>query len=238
MQVVYPDGSQETVYAAVTVNPTAQADTFTPQGQTTEAVVGTSAPEARSAISNVVDLPGDATYTWEKAPSTDNVGDVPAVVVVTYPDGSVDRVPVTVRITPAPTKPLNQTNDPAGQDQTVNLGDTPVARASIANTDDMPAGTFYRFESPVDTSTSGDKQAYVIVTYPDDTVDRVPVTVHVRSQAEQFDPSGTQQTVDNGAEVDPEASISNAGDLPEGTTFTFESPVDTRRPAPRTRWCW
>jgi len=230
VQVVYPDGSQETVYAAVTVKPTPQADTFTPQGQTTEAVVGTSVPEARSAIANVADLPGDATYTWEEAPSTDKVGDVPAVVVVTYPDGSVDRVPVTVRITPAPTKPLNQTNDPAGQDQTVNLGDTPVARASIANADDMPAGTFYRFESPVDTSTSGDKQAYVIVTYPDDTVDRVPVTVHVRSQAEQFDPSGTQQTVDNGAEVDPEASISNAGDLPEGTTFEFEKAPDTTTP--------
>ena len=230
VQVVYPDGSQETVFAKVTVTPPQQAEEFTPQGQTTEAVVGTSVPEARSAIANVADLPGDATYSWETPPSTDKEGDFPAVVLVTYPDGSVDRVPVTVRITPAPAKPLNQTNDPAGQDQTVNLGDTPTARASIANADDMPAGTFFAFETPVDTSTSGAKQAVVLVTYPDDTVDRVEVTVHVRTQAEQFDPSGQPQTVDNGAEVDPKASISNASELPEGTTFAFEDAPDTSTP--------
>ena len=230
VQVVYPDGSQETVFAKVTVTPPQQAEEFTPQGQTTEAVVGTSVPEARSAIANVADLPGDATYSWETPPSTDKEGDFPAVVLVTYPDGSVDRVPVTVRITPAPAKPLNQTNDPAGQDQTVNLGDTPTARASIANADDMPAGTFFAFETPVDTSTSGAKQAVVLVTYPDDTVDRVEVTVHVRTQAEQFDPSGQPQTVDNGAEVDPKASISNASELPEGTTFEFEDAPDTSTP--------
>ena len=230
VQVVYPDGSQETVFAKVTVTPPPQAEEFTPQGQTTEAVVGTSVPEARSAIANVADLPADATYSWETPPSTDKEGDFPAVVLVTYPDGSVDRVDVTVRITPEPVKPLNQTNDPAGQDQTVNLGDTPTARASIANADDMPAGTFFAFETPVDTSTSGAKPAVVLVTYPDDTVDRVEVTVHVRTQAEQFDPSGQPQTVDNGAEVDPKASISNASELPEGTTFAFEDAPDTSTP--------
>ena len=230
VQVVYPDGSQETVFAKVTVTPPPQAEEFTPQGQTTEAVVGTAVPEARSAIANVVDLPADATYSWETPPSTDKEGDFPAVVLVTYPDGSVDRVEVTVRITPAPAKPLNQTNDPAGQDQTVNLGDTPTARASIANADDIPAGTHFTYETPVDTSTSGAKQAVVLVTYPDDTVDRVEVTVHVRTQAEQFDPSGQPQTVDNGAEVDPKASISNASELPEGTTFEFEDAPDTSTP--------
>ncbi|MBF0806932.1 MULTISPECIES: Rib/alpha-like domain-containing protein, partial [unclassified Streptococcus] len=114
---------------------------------------------------------------------TETAGDKPAVVVVTYPDGSQDKVPVTVKVEEAPKQA--DSNEPTPADQTVKVGETPSAEKSISNLPSLPAGTTVSFESPVDTETAGDKPAVVVVTYPDGSQDKVPVTVKVEEAPKQ-----------------------------------------------------
>ncbi|WP_368401512.1 Rib/alpha-like domain-containing protein, partial [Streptococcus oralis] len=129
------------------------------------------------------------------------------------------------------------THEPKGKDQTVKTGETPKAEDSIANIPDLPKGTKFEFESPVDTTTPGDKTAKVKVTYPDGSKDEVTVTIHVEKKATDADthePKGKDQTVKTGETPKAEDSIANIPDLPKGTKFEFESPVDTTTPGDKT----
>ena len=71
--------------------------------------------------------------------------------------------------------------------QEVSHNGTPDAGASIEK-GGLPADTTYRWESPVDTSTPGDKPGVVIVHYPDGTEDKVNVIVKVKEQKDEYDP--------------------------------------------------
>ncbi|MEZ7561862.1 Ig-like domain-containing protein, partial [Streptococcus salivarius] len=71
-------------------------------------------------------------------------------------------------------------NDPTAKAQTVTPGSTPNAQDSIGNVADLPSGTTYEFKTPVDTATEGEKDATVVVTYPDGSTDEVPVKVTVK----------------------------------------------------------
>ncbi len=82
-----------------------------------------------------------------------------------------------VTVTAAPTDADKY--DPTGQPINVTVDDTPNAVDGISNAKDMPEGTTYTFKEPVDTTTAGEKDAIVVVTYPDGTTDEVPVKVNV-----------------------------------------------------------
>ncbi|MDW8575774.1 Rib/alpha-like domain-containing protein [Streptococcus suis] len=214
---------------SVTV-PKTQADDFTPKGQDVPAKVGDT-PKAEDGISNKGDLPSGTTYEWKDKPDTTTPGDKPATVVVTYPDGSKDEVPVTVKVT----EPTPQADDftPKGQDVPAKVGDTPKAEDGISNKGDLPSGTTYEWKDKPDTTTPGDKPATVVVTYPDGSKDEVPVTVKVTAptpQADDFTPKGQDVPAKVGDTPKAEDGISNKGDLPSGTTYKWKDEPDTTTP--------
>ncbi|MGI3316634.1 Ig-like domain-containing protein, partial [Staphylococcus chromogenes] len=90
--------------------PPQTADNFTPVGQPIETPVGVT-PDPRDGITNFGELPPDATYNWEVVPNVDTPttpgNPIQAAVIVTYVDGSQDRVevPITVTDTPVATPP-------------------------------------------------------------------------------------------------------------------------------------
>ena len=221
--LVDQDGNETEHTDVVPLKVTDQAGKYDPKGKDQE-VAKNSEPKAEDSIANKDELPEGTKYAWKDAPKTDTSGDKPAVVVVTYPDGSTDEVPVTVKVA----KDQAEQFDPEGKDQEVAKNSEPKAEDSIANKDKLPEGTKYAWKDAPKTDTSGDKPAVVVVTYPDGTTDEVPVTVKVaKDQAEQFDPQGKDQTVETGKKPEPKDNVKDADKLPKGTTFKYKEDPDT-----------
>ncbi len=144
-----------------------------------------------------------------------NTRDKPATAVVTYPDGSKEEVPVKVTVKDPRTDA--EKNEPTAKAQTVTPGSTPNAQDSIGNVSALPSGTTFAYKTPVDTTTEGEKDATVVVTYPDGSKDEVPVKVTVvenPTQADENTPTAKNQTVNIGDTPDAKGSIGNVGDLP------------------------
>ncbi|MGT2775337.1 Rib/alpha-like domain-containing protein, partial [Streptococcus hyovaginalis] len=211
----------------------------------------TSEPAFTDADGNPTTAPADATYaipdtftapagyTVSIAPDTGVVTvtaadgttvetlDVP--VTVTYVDGSTDSTTAKFLLNTDGDGVTDTTdadkNTPEGKDQTVNVGETPKAEDSISNLPDLPDGTTVEFKDPIDTTTPGEKDGTVVVTYPDGSTDEVPVKVTVtdpRTDADKNTPEGKDQTVNVGETPKAEDSISNLPDLPDGTTVEFK----------------
>ena len=226
--VTYPDGSKDEVPVKVTVvDPRTDADKNTPVAKDQTVNLGET-PDAKNSIGNVSDLPSETTFEYKTPVDTTTAGEKDATVVVTYPDGSKDEVPVKVTVKDPRTDA--DKNTPTAKDQTVNIGDTPDAKGSIGNVSDLPSGTKFEYKTPVDTTTAGEKDVTVVVTYPDGSKDEVPVKVTVkdpRTDADKNTPTAKDQTVNIGDTPDAKNSIGNVSDLPSGTTFEFKTPVDT-----------
>ncbi|MDK8245097.1 Rib/alpha-like domain-containing protein, partial [Corynebacterium sp. UMB10321] len=235
--VTYPDGSTDEVPVTVKVAKD-QAEQFDPQGKDQE-VAKNSEPKAEDSIANKEELPEGTKYSWKDAPKTDTSGDKKAVVVVTYPDGSTDEVPVTVKVA----KDQAEQFDPQGKGQTVETGKKPEPKDNVEDADSLPEGTTFAYKKDPDTSTAGDKPVTVIVTYPDGSTDEVQATVKVedpktedpkpqpeqpkKSDADTYDPQGKGQTVETGKKPEPKDNVEDADSLPEGTTFAYKKDPDT-----------
>ena len=193
MQVTYPDGTTETVNVPIEIKAKqtdADKNTPTPKDQTVN--VGET-PNAKDSIGNVGDLPEGTKFEYKTPVDTTTEGEKDATVIVTYPDGSKDEVPVKV-IVKDPRTDADK-NTPVAKDQTVKPGDQPNAKDSIGNVGDLPEGTKFEYKTPVDTTTEGEKDATVIVTYPDGSKDEVPVKVTVKDP--RTDADKNTPTVDN-----------------------------------------
>ena len=226
--MTYPDGSTDEVPVKVIVkDPRTDADKNTPVAKDQTVKPGDQ-PNAKDSIGNVGDLPEGTKFEYKTPVDTTTEGEKDATVVVTYPDGSKDEVPVKV-IVKDPRTDADK-NTPVAKDQTVKPGDQPNAKDSIGNVGDLPSGTKFEYKTPVDTTTEGEKDATVIVTYPDGSKDEVPVKVIVkdpRTDADKNTPVAKDQTVKPGDQPNAKDSIGNVGDLPEGTKFEYKTPVDT-----------
>ncbi|MCC4382910.1 YPDG domain-containing protein, partial [Limosilactobacillus reuteri] len=227
--VTYPDGSKDEVPVTVHVtNPTTDADKYTPEGQDVDTKTGV-VPDPAEGIKNKGDLPDGTKYTWKDTPDVTTAGNKPATVVVTYPDGSKDEVPVTIHVTNPATDADKYT--PEGQDVDTKTGIVPDPAEGIKNKGDLPDGTKYTWKDTPDVTTAGNKPATVVVTYPDGSKDEVPVTIHVTNpttptDADKYTPEGQDVDTKTGVVPDPAEGIKNKGDLPDGTKYTWKETPD------------
>ena len=170
------------------------ADKYTPEGQDVNTKTGV-VPDPAEGIKNKGDLPNGTTYTWKATPDVTTPGDKPVTVVVTYPDGSKDEVPITIHVidnTPnqpsskddnnTPKKSDADKNTPKGKDITVKQGETPNPADGIKNKGDLPSGTKYTWKNTPDTSTPGRRTATIVVTYPDGSQDEVTININVMAE--------------------------------------------------------
>ena len=147
------------------------ADKYTPEGQDVHTTPGV-VPPAEKGIKNKDDMPSGTKYTWEKTPDVTKPGKTTGTVIVTYPDGSKDKVNVTViigtnHVTPEP-QPIHTTP-----------GVVPNPSEGIKNRNDMPEGTKYTWKEVPNVSTIGEHTGVVTVTYPDGSSVDVTVKVYV-----------------------------------------------------------
>ena len=110
-----------------TAVPNEDADKYTPTPKDQTVNVGET-PDPKKSIGNVGDLPSGTTVEYKTPVDTTTPGDKSTTVVVTYPDGSKDEVPVTVKVVDPRTDAGK--NTPTSKDQTVNKVETPDAKNS------------------------------------------------------------------------------------------------------------
>ncbi|MBF0713411.1 LPXTG cell wall anchor domain-containing protein, partial [Gemella sp. GH3] len=203
--VTYPDGTTDEIEVTVKVTDVNTPDTpetpDTPdkpkvspvgKGQTVN-LNGTL--DAKLSIENFSSLPAGTKVSFKTPVDTSSAGNKPATVVVTYPDGSIKEVTVTVKVVDNRTDA--DKNVPRGKDQSVELSETPKAENSVENFGNLPKGTKVSFKTPVDTSSVGDKPATVVVTYPDGSTEEITVTVKVvdnRTDADRITPNVPEKT--------------------------------------------
>ena len=94
-------------------------------------------------------------------PDVTTTGNKPATVVVTYPDGSKDEVPVTIHVTSPSTSTDADKYKPEGQDVNTKTGVAPAAEG-IKNKSDLPSSTKYTWKDTPDVTTAGNKPATVV----------------------------------------------------------------------------
>ena len=182
--VSYPDGTSETVQVVVKVRE--QKDTYTPEPKE-QTVDNGVVPKAEDSIENVKDLPSGTTFTWQGgAPSTTEKGDHPGTVLVSYPDGTSEEVPVKVNVRqsnekgiPEVQRALPEYTDPVGTSSTDGEG----------NEITPPTVEIPEYTDPVGTS-STDGEGNEIT----------PPTVEI---PEYTDPVGTSSTDGEGNEITP-----------------------------------
>ena len=213
--ITYPDKSTEEV--TVTVNVTPQKDEYTPTGIPQEVDNG-HVPDPETSVTKT-GLPEGTTVTWKTRPDVSTPGSHPGVALVHYPDGTEDEVEVPVTV-----KKQSDTFNPTAKEpnQTAKHGSEPSAEGSI-NTDGLPKGTTYTWvEKPDTNSTPGSKPGKVLITYPDNSTEEVPVMVEVTPQKDDYDPQPKAQTVEHAQVPLAKDSVDNAKDLPEGTIFEWK----------------
>ena len=220
--ITYPDNSTEEV--TVTVEVTPQKDDYNPQPKPQTVDNGT-VPNAEDSVDKT-GLPEGTTVTWKINPDVSTPGSHPTVALVTYPDGTVDEVEVPITV-----KEQKDTFNPTAKQpgQTAKHGSNPSAEGSI-NTDGLPSGTTYTWVEKPDTNTTpGSKPGKVLIAYPDNSTEEVPVTVEVTPQKDDYNPQPKLQTVDNGTVPNAEDSVDKTG-LPSGTTIAWKTNPEVTTP--------
>ncbi|MRM98857.1 Rib/alpha-like domain-containing protein, partial [Lactobacillus taiwanensis] len=214
---------------ASSIKVTTDAETNTPQGQDVSTKVG-EVPDAKKGIKNPDSLPSGTTYTWQNTPNTTTPGKKPAVIVVTYPDGSKDEVPTNVVVNAKPEiKSITTTvgGNPAATEGIANLnngGTTPV--------DGYP--TSATWTTKPDTSKPGATTGTARVTYPDGTTETVTIPVIVDGSEIK---TITTTVGGDPAATEGIANLDNGGTTPvDGcpTSATWTTKPDTSKPGATT----
>ena len=136
------------------------------------------APDAGTSIQKN-GLPTGTRYGWATQPNTaTGPGDQTEVVTVTYPDGSTDTVPVTVKV-----RKLSDEHIPTGKTITVNQND-PVTNERLKEAVTVNNGGTSKVKSvtaaPIKTINAGTQTIKATVTYLDNTTDPVDIPLEVK----------------------------------------------------------
>ena len=227
--VTYDNGKlTETVSVPVTVLPKPEADEIlVPKNGDKEKAKEKVLAQAKKSIEDATfkgKLPQGATVTVDETATVtvpDLTDDTEVDVTVKYTVDGQDKtttvkVPVTVVEGVPQIVPVKETNDVL-----------PDPEKSI-DKEDYPEGSRFRYKtpdgqtSPIDVTTTGDKNVVVEVLDPQgNTIVEVPSTVRVVGSTPQF-------VVADPAKKQPEAKDSvTPGEYPDGTTFEYKTPVDT-----------
>ncbi|TMR64850.1 YPDG domain-containing protein, partial [Streptococcus pseudopneumoniae] len=251
VKVTYPDGSHDTVNVPVVVG-RPNKDDYTPKYNDGSGKPGASV-DIPLTEANGKTIPSGTTYTsltpgvvtvddkgkvTVTIPKDKKPGDeITGKVLVRYPDGSEEEVPVKVTVT-------NQDKDdytPKYEDGNGKPGTKVEIPLTEENGKAIPTGTTFESDQPgvitVDKdgkvtvtipkeAKPGDKiTGKVTVTYPDGSKEEVPVTVTVGEQDKDiYTPKYNDGNGKPGTEVKIPLTEENGKKIPTGTTFESDQP--------------
>lgn len=230
MRVTYADKSTDDVI--VTLSYGLAADTFASTGTDVEVEQGAQ-PDAADGIANKGELPKGTSYEWKQPVDTANPGDTTGTVVVTYPDGSIDEVDVDVHVVaPAVTPSDADLYFAAGGALYKDYGDTATAAELAAKVStNAPAGKVASIDVVGAIPTEGANHAVAMqVTYADGTTDDAVVTLTYGPASDVYAPAGKDIETDQGTQPSAADAVANKDDLPKGTVYVWEQPIDVSKP--------
>ena len=162
------------------------------------------------------DYPDDATFEYKEEVDTSKPGDKKVTVVVKQGDKVLVEVPSTVRVVEG--YPKYVPVDPAKKQ--------PDPKENI-NPNDFPTGTTFEYKdnTPVDTTTPGDKPVTVVAKLNGQPITEIPAKVVVVEPKTQYVPVNAE----NDKKPKPKDSIT-PDDYPEGSTFEYKTPEGQATP--------
>ena len=162
------------------------------------------------------EYPDGSTFEYDpKTPiDTTTPGDYKVNVIVKDKEGNpIAEVPATVRVVESYPQFVSVDKD----------NKQPNAEGSI-DPKAFPKGTVFSYETPVDTSTPGEKDVVVVAKIGEKVITKIPakiVVVDPKTQYVAVDKNNKQP--DASKSIDPEQ-------YPDGITFKYKAPVDTTTP--------
>ena len=162
------------------------------------------------------DYPEDATFEYKEEVDTSTPGDKKVTVVVKQGDKVLVEVPSTVRVVES--YPKYVPVDPAKKQ--------PDPKENI-NPNDFPTGTTFEYKdnTPVDTTTPGEKPVTVVAKLNGQPIAEIPATIVVVEPKTQYVPVNAE----NDKKPKPQDSIT-PDDYPEGSTFEYKTPEGQTTP--------
>ena len=162
------------------------------------------------------DYPDDATFEYKEEVDTSKPGDKKVTVVVKQGDKVLVEVPSTVRVVEG--YPKYVPVDPAKKQ--------PDPKENI-NPNDFPTGTTFEYKdnTPVDTTTPGDKPVTVVAKLNGQPITEIPAKIVVVEPKTQYVPVNAE----NDKKPKPKDSIT-PDDYPEGSTFEYKTPEGQATP--------
>ena len=156
------------------------------------------------------DYPDDATFEYKEEVDTSTPGDKKVTVVVKQGDKVLVEVPSTVRVVES--YPKYVPVDPAKKQ--------PDPKENI-NPNDFPTGTTFEYKdnTPVDTTTPGEKDVTVVAKLNGQPITEIPAKIVVVESKTQYVPVNAESD----KKPKPQDSIT-PDDYPEGSTFEYKTP--------------
>ncbi|MEN2516756.1 Rib/alpha-like domain-containing protein [Lactobacillus johnsonii] len=233
--VRYADFSQMSVTIPVKVVAATDAQQYPAVGQDITTPAGI-VPPAEKGIKNTAELPEGTKYSWENKPIIPNESGktINSTVVVTYPDGSQDKVDVPITTTENEAEKFDNNN----KDNALISGLTVTQGEKVAPSDALKAikdpdannVKSATFKETVNTDIVGKKNYPATVTFNDGstTTVNIPVTVQAPiTDADKYKPETQPIDVPAGGQLpDASSAIKNKDKMPIGTKYSWKVTPD------------